>query len=160
MKGNFALALFTMALLMSLAACSKNNNSSPEISATIGGSAFSNSLEGADARDLTADQLIDITAEQDQAHDTVYLSFVFPDSSSVGTLNFNLAGRIGIEYLDINGTFQYDSSNPHSHGSLELTTYDKTNKKVAGSFSGVIYGALGDSVVITNGKFNINYITQ
>ena len=54
----------------------------------------------------------------------------------------------------------YSGQDDKSHGSVTVTTLDKTNKKIAGKFEGVIYDAFGakDSVVIKGGQFNTTYI--
>ncbi len=58
------------------------------------------------------------------------------------------------------GTLDFDSDNPPSHGTLKITSWDKTGLKIGGTYSGVIYDGSNDSVVITNGAFNTTYKAQ
>jgi hypothetical protein len=46
-----------------------------------------------------------------------------------------------------------------AHGTVTVSTFDKTNKKVAGTFTGVLYNWSGakDSLTVTNGQFNTTY---
>jgi hypothetical protein len=46
------------------------------------------------------------------------------------------------------------------HGTITVTWWNKTSDIVSGTFSGVLYNttsAMPDSLVITNGAFNVNY---
>lgn len=147
---------FAAVLTIGFSSCKKDkdNDSSAALSATIGTNAFKPKAV------LAASQggYIQIVGGQTLPGDSVYLEVVFPDTVKVNTrLDFEVAD---LELATFSTSKLYDGSADKSHGSVTVTTFDKTNKKVAGKFEGVIYDAFGgtDSIVIKDGQFNTTYI--
>jgi hypothetical protein len=102
-------------------------------------------------------------AEQCEIHiegtskDSSYLIVTFPDTAKVNTAyDFDDAG---IFYYDAKKNASYTYFTSSAHGTVTLSTFDKTNKKVVGKFTGVLYNWNGskDSLAITNGQFNTTY---
>jgi hypothetical protein len=90
-------------------------------------------------------------------NDSIFLQLVVAESANVNSeLSFNEAS---LTYSNYRGDFMYIGSRSPSHGNVTFTTWDKTNKKIAGNFSGVIYRYLStnDSLVVTNGQFRASY---
>jgi hypothetical protein len=93
--------------------------------------------------------------------DTTTIAVEFNDTVSVNQAQDIFASDNVIVTYVSKGAI-YDSWSDHAHGTLTVSTLDKTGKKTAGTFSGVLYnsngnGSTSDSVVITNGSFNTTY---
>ena len=61
-------------------------------------------------------------------------------------------------YFNVKKTIEFGNYGD-SHGTVTFTTVDKTNKKIVGKFSGVLYehGSNPDSVIVKDGQFNTTY---
>jgi hypothetical protein len=149
------LSTVALALMISIVACKKDNDSpgeSAKFSATISGTAFQPSVVAA----VEEWGFITITGLQIKNGDSLALSLDIPDTAHVNTpFDFDAGGLF---YIKSKGDIAYWSWNYPSHGTTTLTTWDKTNKKIAGTYSGVIYtDDSKDSIVVSNGKFNTTY---
>ena len=136
-------------------ACKKNKDSSDsgKFSATINGTAWQPSKANA----IHVNDFITIDGLQVQSNDTLALSLDIPDTANVNMPVSFEDGRL--TYTKSKSGAIYISWGNASHGSTTISGWDKANKKVSGKFSGVVYSIFGgtDSIVITNGQFNINY---
>jgi hypothetical protein len=147
--------LATCTLLISVTSCKKSTDSgTPKFSATIGGTPYNSSYTY--AYYFTPQSLIFIEGLEVKSGDSIFLELVVPDSANVHSkLSLNEAQ---ITYLNYRGTFDYIGYRAPSHGTITFSNWDKTGKKIAGNFSGVIYSlSKTDSVVVTNGQFNADY---
>jgi len=149
---------FALTLAIGVTSCKKSkddNGASSQFSATLGTEAFKPALVVA----MTQTGSISIHAYQAKAQDTSYLELYFPETATA-TTKIDLDGSNGrLYYWNFKNTYRYTTGNSLSHGTITFTTIDKTNKKVAGNFSGVLYQASNDSVVVKDGKFNTTYIS-
>ena len=149
--------VFASALLVGLSSCKKDkddNGSSAGMSATVGTNAFKPKAVVATLQN----GYIEVVGGAVLPNDSLVIEVLFEDTAKLNTkLTF---AQAEIEMATINTSKLYDSSDPRSHGSVTVTTLDKTNKKVAGKFEGVIYDAFGgkDSLVVKDGQFNTTYI--
>jgi hypothetical protein len=154
-KTKFRLLSLAAFALIIASACKKDsdNGDSGKFSASINGTAFQPSLAGA----LYAYDYITITGFQAVSNDSLVLSLDIPDTAHVNVPISFEDGRLS--YTKSKSGDTYYSWGNGSHGSTILSSWDKTNKKIAGTFSGVVYPQYGgnDSIVVTNGQFNINY---
>jgi len=163
------LSLLTSAALLALPACKKSNSnpstsSNASASATINGTATQ--FTYAKGFELKGQQ-IGVAGYTVSNGDTIYYSVSAPDSANVNAA-YAIDVNANVQYWDKAHSFDYDSWFAYSstHGSVTLTSWDKSGKTVAGTFSGVIYSSVGlgnwsnDSLVITNGKFSGSYISQ
>jgi hypothetical protein len=147
--------VFAFTLATGMTSCKKDkddNSSSTGMSATIGTNAFKPKAVVATLQN----GYIEVVGGATLPGDTLVIEVLFQDTAKVNTkLSFNNA-----EIELATSSKLYDSSDPRSHGSVTVTTLDKTNKKVAGKFEGVIYDAFGgtDSLVVKDGTFNTTYI--
>jgi hypothetical protein len=146
---------FALTLAIGVTSCKKdkddNGSSSAPLSATIGANAFKPTYLGAALKN----KYIEIYGGQTLPGDSVYLTVGFYDTVA---LNTKLDVK-GLQLATFTTSKLYSGTVTPSHGSITVTTLDKTNKKIAGKFEGTIYNpfATGDSVVIKNGEFNTTY---
>ncbi len=88
----------------------------------------------------------------------------WPASGFVLNKSFDLSTGASIQYVDNwtvgnFGTFVANAT--VGHGTIEITWWNKTALILTGTFSGVLYNqssAVPDSIVISNGTFNVNYV--
>lgn len=77
---------------------------------------------------------------------------------------FPLTTGASITYTDnwtVGDYGTYVANGQVGHGTITVTWWNKTSNIVTGTFSGVLYNttsAAPDSLVITNGAFNVNYV--
>ncbi|OQP54772.1 hypothetical protein A4D02_00130 [Niastella koreensis] len=149
--------VFATVLTIGFTSCKKDKDAnSPALgmSATIGTTAFKPKAVVATLQN----GYIEVVGGAVMPSDSLVIEVLFQDTAKLNTkLTF---AQAEIEMATINTSKLYDSSDPRSHGSVTVTTLDKTNKKVAGKFEGVIYDAFGgnDSLVVKDGTFNTTYI--
>ena len=151
---NLSLSLLTVAILalISTTACKKSKDSNGGgLSATINGTAYSPST----VVGLYDQGFVDIDGYQITSGDTLWLSLEIPDTAHVNNPIDLYSG--GITYTKLKSKNIYEAAFNGSHGSTTLTSFDKTNKKIAGKFSGVIYHSYNDSLVVKDGQFNTSY---
>jgi len=146
----------TSVLILFAAGCKKDNNGGGAgVSATINGTAFqSQSLWTGGEH---SGGLMTVVGGYIKPGDSTGIILEIHDSVKVGQPdNFYLSGLIYTRSTS-SGEKDYSSVSP-GHGTLTLTTRDATNRKIAGTFSGVFYNEqLDDSVKIQNGQFNVTY---
>jgi hypothetical protein len=142
---------FALALSIGVTSCKKDKDDSPKpLTATVNGSGFDPLYATANA--LQGEILIEATAK-----DSSYITVSFPDTVKVNT-TYKLDDA-GLYYYNGKKNAMYTYFTSDAHGTITLSTFDKTNKKVAGKFTGVLYNWDGtkDSVTVTNGQFNTTY---
>jgi len=86
--------------------------------------------------------------------DSISLAVSIPDTCTRTTITFDDAE---IDYADTKGRYQFSSYWYPSHGTVTISSWDKTALKIAGKFSGVIYNPAGDDSTSITGQFNISY---
>lgn len=159
-KSLVLLTAFALALSIGVTSCKKDkddNGASGQLSANIGGTAFQPSVV---VSVLYPDDEFTITGFQIKSNDTAWLDVSFPDTVTVNSvLDFEDAS---VDYYTSKTDMDYTSFASKSHGTVTITTVDKTNKKIAGNFSGVLYqwGSTTDSVIVKDGQFNTSYISE
>jgi hypothetical protein len=150
-------AAFALTLAIGITSCKKDkdNNASAPMSATVGTDAFSTSAVVATSHY----GLITVTGGGATKSDTVSLSLTFRDS-----VNTNAQLAFKDIYVDLgrcknSSCKSYGSQNRNTHGTLTITSVDKTTYKIAGKFNGVFYDTYGgsDSVVVKDGQFNTTW---
>lgn len=149
-----SLSAFAISGLIFTTSCKKSNNNSPSgISASINGTVYQPGTVQA------IDSINTVAIIGFKIADTSSLDVEFPDTVSLNK-PLNISSLSYVAYSK--GFTGFDSWETNAHGTLTVTTLDKTNKKVAGQFSGVLYSMSGgvDSIVITNGQFNASYIAK
>lgn len=153
---NLSLSLLSVAILalISTTACKKSKDSgSSGLSATINGAAY----QPSQVTGIYAQGDITIAGVQVQGGDSLLLALDIPDTAHVNNPIDLYSGGITYTKWKSKNTYEYNFNG--SHGYTTLTSWDKTGKKIAGKFSGVIYSVTNsnDSIVVTNGQFNTSY---
>jgi hypothetical protein len=152
-----ALVVFCLAVATS---CKKSNSSAPTnaaFSAMIDNSAFNPTTSNA------------VYTSFAQSWD-IYGFYVKGKDSSVFdvtifapvTLNTPVTTYYsGVDYYSA-GVDDFSDFVGTGKATITVTSLDSVNHKISGTFSGVLPGTTGsdDSVVVTNGKFNISYLVQ
>jgi hypothetical protein len=131
----------------------KDNNAAGQLSANVGGTAF----QPAVVTGLLYSTELIIAGYQVKSGDTTVLSLSIPSSATVNSaLTFD---DVDVDYY--NSKSDYTSLSSKSHGTVSVSTFDKSGKKIAGKFSGVLYqwGNSSDSVIVKDGQFNTSYQT-
>lgn len=152
-------AVVALTLSIAVTSCKKDkddNSPSAQLSATVGTNAF----KPAYVTGTYYYGLITIGGVAKVGTDSATLSLTFRSDAVVNkALDWD---NVPVTYSIYSAQKYYSTQNSDSHGTFTATTIDKTNKKVAGTFSGVLYDGYGgsDSVVIKDGKFNTTYISQ
>jgi|GEM_PF-1317943 len=147
-----------------LTACKKSGSDAPNVhdafSATLNGNSFQTStVEGLD---MTSISTFDIVATQHSGNDSTVIELSFPDTLAINKTydigGGHSGGAFGTFY---NGGMWYLTMYRLGvSGSITLTSLDKNNHFVAGSFTGVAKSTAGDSIVLNNGKFSSNFQVQ
>jgi hypothetical protein len=149
-------AVVALTLSIAITSCKKDKDdagASGQFSANINGTAFKPSIVSA----LSFNNYIMISGYQaTSAGDSLILDLNISADATTNT-KFTFGNNAGLDYYNLKQTFMYSNYYP-SHGTVTLTTIDKTNKKIAGTFDCVLYpGSGSDSVVVKDGKFNTTW---
>jgi hypothetical protein len=151
-----SLSVIAVSTLFFSTSCKKSSSApSTGISASINGTAFT------PAQVLAFDYQggIQITGYKVTGTDSSIVYVQFDDTVSLNK-TIDISGITDGEVTWTDKSVNYDSWNALSHGTLTVTSIDKTNKKVAGTFSGVFYDfSAQDSVKVTGGTFSSAYVT-
>jgi hypothetical protein len=154
------LSTIAIATLFFASSCKKSNSSSGasgQLSATVGTNSFQPALVVA----LDNQGHVGIAAIQVKNGDSLFLTVFVPDTAKAGqTVALSTYGDGAITYNNSTGSVTFDSFETASHGTITVSSFDKTNKKVAGTFTGVLYSSINTDSVKVNGQFNTAYITQ
>lgn len=150
-------AIVALTLSIAVTSCKKdkdeNSGASAQFSATINGTAFKPSTVSA----VQMWNYIMITGYEGRSGgDSVILDLNIPDTVSANS-KIHFDGDAGLDYYNLKQTFMYGNYYP-SHGTVTISSIDKTNKKIAGTFDCVLYpGSGSDSVIVKDGKFNTTW---
>ena len=148
-------ALAGVFVILIVTGCKKSNDSNTtRISATIGGTAWqSQYCTGYNTIGWT-----NLAGYYGKSGDTSYIAIQIHDSVKVNEPDpFYITT---VSYTKGDGTHYVSDDFAGGHGTLTVTSWDQTNHKIAGTFSGVLYNYNdgNDSVKIDNGHFNNTYI--
>jgi hypothetical protein len=157
---NLSIRLLSAAafIIFIVSACSKNEDGSPaassRFSASVNSTAYLPSLVIA----VNAAGRVGITGYQLQGGDSTIMILTLSDTTPVNT-TVKLRNEM-FTYTKVKNRISYTSAALGSHGSVTISSWDKTNKRISGTFDGVVYAASAnvDSIVVTNGKLNTSYL--
>jgi hypothetical protein len=153
----------SFSLVTATVGCKKSNSSSASgaMTATVAGLGFAASTTTTQAIYSSAYRQFDIVGVQIKSGDTTAIELTW---NAANSLNFPIASdtsTLETSYFDSKTQASFDGGDLPGHSIITLTSWDSTNLKVAGTWSGVMYGITGtDSIVVTNGTFNTTYIKQ
>ncbi|HEY4288452.1 MAG TPA: hypothetical protein VGN00_15215 [Puia sp.] len=144
--------------------CSKSNNSNPSagVSASVNGTNFSATGAYAGGVYDKGSGSLEIAGFKLAGTDSSAFFITFDDTvtlnKALDLTAFYSNADAEVIWTDKSTEFGSDASG--SHGTMTVTGFDKTNKKISGTFSGVFYNYYStDSVKVTNGTFNTAYVT-
>lgn len=148
--------------------CSKSNDgggpSGTTFTATVGANAFAaGSIPGEiQATYTSGQQLFTVGGIMIKTGDTATMAVTFPLESKTGIQISSDTANVGVIYTPDFGKTIYETDLGFGHAVVTVTTQDTQNKKVAGTFTGVVYNMVNskDSIAITNGKFSSAYTLQ
>jgi hypothetical protein len=150
-----SLSAIPVAVALFAASCKKSSSSpSAGLSVTINGTAYTPTSVSA----FDYQGFIEVMGYKLVGTDSSAIYIQLDDTTSLNKA-VDVSGVNNAQIIWTDKSVGYDSWNYSSHGTLTLTAFDKTNKKVAGTFSGVLYENTGqDSVKVTGGTFSSAYI--
>jgi hypothetical protein len=162
-----ALALAILGLSC-IVACSKSTQTAGYVSqgtltATVGGTNYASSLTEAVYSPSTFNNFV---LGLQTGKDSAYLRVELPLTGfTIGTpFSSDSTTTSGLFWYDSQRTYEYDAVNGNgpSHSLINITSWDSTTLKFAGTFGGVLYNInnLSDSIVITNGTFSTSYTKE
>jgi hypothetical protein len=152
------LSIVLIVALLGASGCRKPDDgpgAAARFSATINGEIFQPTKVESHAQN----GLFVITGLMPKAADTFQLQLLIRDTINVHSKLTFKNNEATLYHINTKGSPTYSSLAWYAHGEITFTSVDKSNKKLAGQFSGVIYihGAPADSLVITDGQFNTTY---
>jgi hypothetical protein len=167
LKATSLLSLSTIAIatLFFASSCKKDNNngSSAGLSASINGTVFTPAQAVGFYEQAFGYGYVEIMGYKTSGTDSSGFYIQFDDTVSLNR-PLDVSAYLGngnSEVVWSDKSNIYDSFNDGSHGTMTVTSFDKTNKKLTGTFSGVFYASSGtDSVKVTGGTFNTAYVMQ
>jgi hypothetical protein len=158
------LVVISSSFLVSVTSCKKSSSggSSAALSATVSGTAWAPSIP-VEAFYIANSQEFGVAGLQLKGGDSVILSVGFPGPITLNqAVSSDTSFLTTVAYEDSKTANDYEGGFSSGHALVTVTSYDATNHKIGGTFSGVLYnlGSGSDSIVITNGSFNTSYIAQ
>lgn len=158
-----ALTLIASAFLLATAGCKKSSNTtvSGSMTASRNDTAWTANLAVGATYTQAAGQMVVVGAQSNSGDTTsFYLTFYSP--FSVNRSISSDTTQLDLEYIDSKSGAFFDGGDIAGHSLVTITTYDVTNLKIGGTFSGVLYNVVNnaDSLVITGGTFNTTFSLQ
>jgi hypothetical protein len=168
-RSNVISILLIVTSLSGIVACNKGTQTTSYVSqgtvtATLGSTSYAPTLTEAIYSPVTYSTFIVLGIQPGK--DTNYLRIELPLTGfTIGTpFSSDTATASGVTWFDSQRTFEYDAvfGNGASHSLINVTSWDSVGRKVAGTFSAVLYNinSAGDSIVLTNGTFNTSYTEE
>jgi hypothetical protein len=158
-----ALIVVSSAFLLAATGCKKSNSSNPtgSMSASVNGTAWVGNVPSIGLYSIAAGEF-ELEGSQLKSGDTTALALAFFTPFVVNRAFSSDTASVDVGYIDSHTLNEYDGGNIAGHSVVTITSYDSTGKKIAGTFSGVLYNISGgtDSLVITGGVFNSTYTAQ
>jgi hypothetical protein len=159
----FALAI-TAAFFAS--SCKKSNSSSSSsgaMSITLSGTTWQSSYF-ASYYSQDSDVFI-LTGISTKTADTSIFQINFPGGMKVNTPFSTDTTQSYIGYYDDRSTFSWGAGFNTGSAIIKITSLDTVNHKIAGTVTGTMFtefpgASATDSVVMTNGQFNVSYTVQ
>ena len=162
---NLMILLISTGIFFSLSGCKKDKNDDPvdpnvwtfgTLSANVGGTNWSaKSVYAADSSGL----MVIVAANDNTGNGYPMVLIAFPNTTAEGaTLAFDISQTSMLQYLENSSAAFWAEPAFGGSGSVKITKYNKTSKRIEGTFSGTAVPTQGTgSKTISNGQFAINY---
>jgi hypothetical protein len=155
----------TAATFFMTTSCKKSNSSSGggsnSISATISGSGWATTVP---TQAIYASNIgeFEILGGSYKGGDTTAVSVAFLTPFPLNKAISSDTAGVDIGYINAKTLAEYDGGQQAGHCIITISSWDQTNHKIAGTFTGVMYNVSGgtDSLVVTNGNFSTAYTNQ
>jgi hypothetical protein len=154
-------SIFFLVISIGCKKSNSNNGVSGQVTASVNGTAFANNVSTQGVYASSAGEFQILGASYKSGDSTgIVVTFTIP--FTLGNPMNSDTGYVDVAYLDTKTQQEYDGGFVSGHSILTVSSWDSTNLKVAGTFSGVLYNITGgsDSLVITGGTFNSVYTKQ
>jgi hypothetical protein len=152
-------AFFSLVII----SCKKSNSSSSsgQVTATIGGTAWSSNVPTVGVYISNA-STFEIGGEYIKSGDSTALAISFLAPFILNAPISSDTAGVDVGYVNATTQAEYDGGSVAGHSLLTINSWDSVNHKISGTFSGVLYNITGgsDSVVVTNGTFTSVYTKQ
>ena len=158
-------ALFSIVLITS---CKKSSSSSSSgsttngsLSATVGSTSWTAKISGGSY--IPSEEVLGVDGDEIVSGDTTVIILDFEGVTAPGFTVGSATATVLLNYIDLKTGILYSSGVPllgPGHALATLNSWDSaTNaQSISGTFSGVLYDANGDSLVISNGEFSEKYV--
>ena len=159
----FSILVIGSVILFAAGSCKKSSSGggSAGVSATVSGTAWGSSLPVTGIF-FASGSVFEIGAIQFKGGDSTIVALGFNGPVTLNKPFSSDSTTLDIAYQDIKSQVQYDGVSGSGRSILTITSYDSVNHKIAGTFTGVLYNDFGggDSLVVTNGHFNVGFVAQ
>jgi hypothetical protein len=154
-------SIFFLVISVGCKKSNSNNGVSGQVSASVNGTAWANNVSTQGVYATSAGEF-QILGASYKSGDSTGIVVTFTTPFTLGNPMNSDTGYVDVAYLDTKTQQEYDGGFIAGHSILTVSSWDSTNLKVAGTFSGVLYNITGgsDSLVITGGTFNSVYTKQ
>jgi hypothetical protein len=151
--------VFLLVICMSCKKSNSSNTTNQQISATINGTAWVNTLPIQSFYDTAFEDMFNINGISVKSGDSTEVSMFFYPPFPLNTPISSDTTSLEINYTELNTSQVYTGGGPAGHSLLTVSTCDTVNHKISGTFSGILYNITGgsDSLIVTNGAFNSSY---
>jgi hypothetical protein len=155
------LAAIAGSILLVVVSCKKSSNSSSNgtMTASINDTAWAANYGVAGLYTVAADQF-EVAGAQIKSGDSAAFYITFNTPITVNKAIGSDSGLVDIQFD--RGSALYDGGALAGHSVLTITTWDSTNFKIGGTFSGVLYNVTSgvDSLTVAGGTFNATFTLQ
>jgi hypothetical protein len=128
------------------------------MSATLADSSYQTSGEWNGVSYEPQDTGFIITGQVPGGGTALQLFFNEPFTLNVPISTVATSAIVSFEINTVDPTYVYEARGCcNGHAIITVTAWDPGQRTIAGTFSGVLYGGVGDTLVVTNGVFNASY---
>jgi hypothetical protein len=159
------LAAIPATLFLAVTSCSKsssnNNSSNGSLTASTNDTAWTANYAVSGSLTVAA-STFEIVGVQIKSGDTTGFLLTFYTPITVNRTFSSDTASLDIQYQVSRTGAVYDGGALAGHSLLTITSYDSTNLRIAGTFSGVLYNVTTgtDSVTVTGGTFSTPFALQ
>lgn len=158
-------AVISFFVLLAATSCKKSNSGGSgggnSLSASVSGSGWSTSFPTVGTY-ISLNQEFEILGLQVKGGDSTAVALWFDAPFRLNVAMNSDTANVDVNYVEAKTGVEWDGGSDAGWSILTVTSYDSASHTIGGTFNGVLYqgGVPGDSLVITNGKFNTTYSVQ
>lgn len=148
-----------VAILVAGGSCKKSsNNGNAALSASLGGNGWAANYP---VTGIYSSGQFEIGGLRVKGGDSTVLGLIFTSPVALNKPVSSDTAQVDLAYMDNQTKAEYDGSMP-GHSIITITSYDSAARRIAGTFTGVLYNDTNgsDSLVVTGGVFSSSYTSQ